>query len=60
MKRINYDSLLLVVLITMAAGWFTNLFWAFKQTDIVNVILGVAGIFLPIIGAFHGAWLWFA
>lgn len=45
--------------LTMIAGWITNIFWTFQQDSLVDLALGIVGIFVPFIGAFHGIWMWF-
>lgn len=47
------------LVLTMIAGWITNVVWTFQQGNFVDLALGIVGIFVPFIGAFHGFWLWF-
>lgn len=48
------------IVLTMIAGWLTNLFWLFKQGELtIQVIFGIIGAFLPPVGALHGIYLWF-
>ena len=51
--------IVLVPFVTFAAGWVTNILWPFDQTTGGNLALGIVGIFVPFIGAFHGIWTWF-
>lgn len=47
-----------MVVAVLAAGWLTNLIWLFFQHDHVQILLGIMGIFIPIVGALHGIYIW--
>lgn len=51
--------LYLLFAVSMLAGWVNNIIWLFQQSEIINVILGVVGIFAAPIGAIHGLYLFF-
>lgn len=53
-----YTSILAAVG-TFIAGWINNILWTFQQESLGDIALGIVGIFVPFIGAFHGAYLWF-
>lgn len=58
MANLILPALVLAGMLVSIAGWFTNVFWTFSQTDPVNLILGIVGIFVPFVGSAHGVWLW--
>lgn len=59
MASLIYSIFMAVLMLASVAGWVTNVVWTFSQTDAVNLVLGIVGIFVPFIGAAHGVWLWF-
>lgn len=49
----------LILVLSMIAGWATNVIWTFHQETTVNVILGILGCIVAPIGALHGIYTWF-
>lgn len=49
---------ILAAILTAGAGWVNNVLWTFQQDTVVDLALGIVGIFVPFIGAIHGMWLW--
>lgn len=44
----------IILVLTLAVGWISNIVWTYHQTDIVKVLLGVLGALVAPIGAIHG------
>lgn len=51
----------LAFILSMIAGWVTNLFWLVGNMGTINgeFILALVGVFLGPLGALHGIYTWF-
>lgn len=52
----------LSVVVTLIAGWITNIVWVLSVADqgiTARFVLGLVGVFVAPLGGIHGITLWF-
>lgn len=53
---------LLALIVTLIAGWITNLVWLLSHVDngiTGRLVLAIVGVFVAPLGGVHGITLWF-
>lgn len=60
MPIFTFLFVMVVLPLTLFAGWVENIIWTFHQDALIPLILGIVGVFAAPIGALHGLYLFFA
>lgn len=48
-----------LLVLSLIAGWITNVIWTFKQDTLTDILLGILGCLIAPVGALHGIYTWF-